>query len=68
MEASIAESRIKTLMESRLFAFSALLMTLSTASLVWLYGVVNGKEVRELGDLSNGSATRKARSGNAKGR
>ena len=29
----------------RLFGISALLMTLSTASLIWFYGVVNGKEV-----------------------
>ena len=32
------------LTQSSLFAFSALLMTLSTALLIWMYGVVNGKE------------------------
>lgn len=42
-------------------------MTLSTASLVWLYGVVNGKEMRDLKDLRNGNATRGERSGNVKG-
>jgi hypothetical protein len=48
----------------RLFAFSALLMTASTALLIWLYGVVNGqeKEGRAQGDVH------KARSGNVKGR
>ena len=32
-----------------LFGFSALLMAISTSTLVWLYGVVNGVEVKELG-------------------
>lgn len=51
----------------RLFAFSALLMTLATSTLVWLYGVVNGKEIRGPQDLGNGSVTKKQRSGNIKG-
>lgn len=38
-----------------LFAASAVLMALATGALVWLYGVVNGKEAR------------RARSGNVKG-
>lgn len=32
----------------RLFAFSALLMTASTAFLTWVYGVVNGKVERQV--------------------
>lgn len=47
-----------------LFAFSALLMTLSTTVLIWLYAVVNGKEAQE---LRNGVLTGRERSGNAKG-
>jgi len=39
-----------------LFAFSALLMAVSTSTLVWLYSAVNGVEVKKLG------------SGNSKGR
>lgn len=46
---------------------SALLMALSTALLVWLYGVVNGKEIRDVKDIGNGAATKKMRSGNVKG-
>lgn len=48
---------------SSLFAFSALLMTLSTAALTWLYGMVNGKEVQELG---NGEVQPEAKSNSAK--
>lgn len=54
-------------MWDRLFAFSALLMTLSTALLVWLYGVVNGKDVQDMENPSNGDVTRKQRSGNVQG-
>jgi len=35
------------LTEDRLFAASALLMSLSTAALVWMYDAINGREVRE---------------------
>ena len=42
-------------------------MTLSTALLVWLYGVVNGREIKEVKDMGNGSVTKKMRSGNVKG-
>ena len=52
---------------SSLFALSALLMTLATAWLIWLYGVVNGKVIREMEALGNGSFTGKERSGNVKG-
>lgn len=31
-----------------LFAASALLMTLSTSALIWLYGVVNGQDVKDM--------------------
>jgi hypothetical protein len=41
-------------------------MTLSTALLVWLYGIVNGTEIREVKDMGNGSVTKKM-SGNLKG-
>lgn len=57
-----------TLTAHRLFAFSALLMTLSTVLLAWLYGVVNGKEPRDPSVIGHGSATSKSRSGNVKGR
>ena len=53
-----------------LFGLSALLMTLSTALLVWLYGIVNGKEMKELNDIkdmANGDLTNNMRSGNVKG-
>ncbi|KAK4500524.1 hypothetical protein PRZ48_008713 [Zasmidium cellare] len=46
-----------------LFAFSALLMTTATALLVWLYAVVNGKEIE---DVVNGDL-KKVKSGNLKG-
>lgn len=46
-----------------LFASSALLMTLSTSTLIWLYGVVNGKEMSDAEGFANG----KTRSGNPKG-
>ncbi|CAK4012086.1 UPF0641 membrane [Lecanosticta acicola] len=46
-----------------LFAFSALLMTFATASLIWLYAIVNGQEKD---GMSNGDI-KKARSGNVKG-
>jgi hypothetical protein len=42
-------------------------MTLSTALLVWLYGIVNGREIREVKVMGNGSVTKKMRSGNVKG-
>ena len=42
-------------------------MTFATALLIWLYGVVNGKEIKEMRDISNGSVTKKMRSGNVKG-
>lgn len=48
----------------RLFAFSALLMAVSTAVLIWLYAVVNGKKVEHQG---NGRVGMKERSGNVKG-
>jgi len=49
----------------RLFASSALLMALSTAALVWVYHVVNGKE--EIA-LANGHIpARKEQTGNVKG-
>nr|POE63323.1 upf0641 membrane protein [Quercus suber] len=47
-----------------LFAFSALLMALSTAFLIWLYAVVNGKDIKHLG---NGRIELKERSGDVKG-
>ncbi|KAK3697198.1 hypothetical protein LTR37_017599 [Vermiconidia calcicola] len=47
-----------------LFATSALLMTLATSTLIWLYGFVNGKDVKETG---TGNAAKKMRSGNVKG-
>ncbi|WPH01368.1 Hypothetical protein R9X50_00421100 [Acrodontium crateriforme] len=47
-----------------LFAFSALLMTLSTGMLTWLYSAFNGVEVEDLG---HGRVNDKARSGNVKG-
>ncbi|KAK5109829.1 hypothetical protein LTR85_002043 [Meristemomyces frigidus] len=43
---------LSTVQRVGLFAFSALLMTLSTATLTWMYGVVNGKEMQELGNGS----------------
>jgi len=42
--------RVDWLTICRLFAGSALLMTLSTGALIWLYGVVNGHEMQELGN------------------
>lgn len=42
-------------------------MTLSTSLLIWLYSVVNGKDLRQPKDLPNGNATRNVRSGNPKG-
>lgn len=42
-------------------------MALSTALLVWLYSVVNGKEIKNVKDMGNGSVTKKMRSGNVKG-
>jgi len=48
----------------RLFAASALLMTLATSLLIWLYSVVNGKEVSKLG---KGQTNGKAQNGKAKG-
>ncbi|KAM3415023.1 hypothetical protein BST61_g10160 [Cercospora zeina] len=46
-----------------LFAASALLMTLSTSLLMWLYAVINGRDV---GGLAGGNVQR-SRSGNVKG-
>ncbi len=37
-----------------LFGFSALLMTLSTSLLIWLYGVVNGRQSASVGDFVKG--------------
>jgi hypothetical protein len=42
-------------------------MTFATALLIWLYGVVNGKEIKDMKDIGNGSVTKNMRSGNAKG-
>ena len=47
-----------------LFATSALLMTLATSTLIWLYGFVNGKDVKKTG---TGNAAKKMRTGNVKG-
>ncbi|EME39728.1 hypothetical protein DOTSEDRAFT_66657 [Dothistroma septosporum NZE10] len=46
-----------------LFGFSALLMTTATASLVWLYGYINGKELENTGTRD----LRRTKSGNVKG-
>ena len=51
----------------RLFGASALLMTMATTLLAWLYGVVNGKELVKKEALRNGNVTKNARSGNVKG-
>ncbi|KAK4539529.1 hypothetical protein LTR36_010874 [Oleoguttula mirabilis] len=48
-----------------LFAFSALLMTASTALLTWTYGVVNGKEARR--EMSNGDVRLKRKEKGARG-
>ena len=50
-----------------LFGLSALLMTIATASLAYLYGVVNGKEMNDIEGFANGTATKRMRSGNVKG-
>ena len=51
-----------------LFAASALLMSLSTAALVWMYDVINGREVREQtnGDIRKVGSTER-RDGIVKG-
>lgn len=53
--------------EDRLFGFSALLMTLSTAGLVWLYGVVNGREVEEIA-ADKGKSRNEGQNGSVKRR
>ena len=42
-------------------------MTVSTSLLIWLYSVVNGKEIKEIKEFGNGSITKNTRSGNVKG-
>ncbi|USW58110.1 Putative FAR-17a/AIG1-like protein [Septoria linicola] len=47
-----------------LFAASAFLMTLSTAALIWLYGVINGRDVGGVGSDN----VKRSKSGNVKGK